>query len=44
MSGLNLKKFTITSEIIDSLKEGKVPLSSDLDKAISASEEGDSDG
>jgi hypothetical protein len=42
MSGLSLKKFTITSEITNSLKEGKVPLSSDLDKAISDSE-GDSD-
>jgi hypothetical protein len=44
MSGLNLKKFRISDEITNSLKEGKVPLSSDLDKAISDSEEGDSDG
>ena len=44
MTGLDVKKFTITSEIINSIKEGKVPLSSDLDKAISDSEEGDFDG
>jgi hypothetical protein len=43
MSGLDIKKFKISDEITNSLKEGKVPSSSDIDKAISDSE-GDSDG
>ena len=43
MSGLDIKKFKISDEITNLLKDGKVPLSSDIDKAISASEEGDSD-
>jgi len=44
MSGLNIKKFRVSDVIINSLKEGKTPSAADLDGAISASEEGDSDG
>lgn len=43
MSGLCVKKFSIPNELVDSLHEGKNPSASDLDDAISASEEGDSD-
>lgn len=44
MAGLSVKKFTISSEMVDSLQNGENPSAADLDKAISDSEEGDSDG
>lgn len=43
MSGLNIKKFSIPKELVDSLQNGENPSASDLDKAISDSD-GDSDG
>jgi len=43
MTGLSIKKFIVPKDMIDSMHEGKYPSASDLDDAISASEEGDSD-
>jgi len=44
MSGLDVKKFSIPKDMLDSMHEGKSPSASDLYDAISASEpDGDSD-
>lgn len=43
MSGIEVRKFTIPSEMLDAVHGGKVPSASDLAKAVS-DYEGDSDG